>query len=442
MNFTNVGVAMNVTVLFFCLAAVFLAIFLSRKTGLNTGLYAIVFAYIIGSFFLDIPVSRLVGHFSVKILFLLLSVSLFYGYASENGMLEALANRVIYRFRHHTALLPFLLYLVCFGISGFGAAAPVVISLMAPVCYAIAAQTGIAPIVMSALIVWGAGAGGCVPWSSAGAILCGLISESEFARYGVRLSLTVCLNFFLGGLFCLTVLYLLTGGVRTRKLEMEPPRALTRKQSLTLWIMLGELALLVLPGMIQVLCPNPAAAYLAAHLDLQMLCIVGAIICGLLKLGDSRKILVHHVPWSVILTVCGISMLLGLASDAGAMDLVTDILGSGVSQRLISLGLILVGGFLSFFTGGVTVVIPMLVPVALSVYGTQGGSLPLLVSSAALGGLVTAVSPFSTGGSLAASAMPEEGLRSKLINQQILAAFFGWSVFALLALTGLFGIWG
>lgn len=106
---------MNVTVLFFCLAAVFLAIFLSRRTGLNTGLYAI------------------------------------------------------------------------------------------------AAQTGIAPIVMSALIVWGAGAGGCVPWSSAGAILCGLISESEFARYGVRLSLTVCLNFFLGGLFCLTVLYLLTG---------------------------------------------------------------------------------------------------------------------------------------------------------------------------------------------------------------------------------------
>lgn len=170
--------------------------------------------------------------------------------------------------------------------------------------------------------------------------------------------------------------------------------------------------------------------------------LAGAILCGLLKLGDSRKVLVHHVPWSVILTVCGISMLLWLASDAGAMDLVTDILGSGVSQRLISLGLILVGGFLSFFTGGVTVVIPMLVPVALSVYGTQGGSLPLLVSSAALGGLVTAVSPFSTGGSLAASAMPEKGLRSKLINQQILAAFFGWGVFALLALTGLFGIWG
>ena len=86
-------------------------------------------------------------------------------------------------------------------------------------------------------------------------------------------------------------------------------------------------------------------------------------------------------------------------------------------------------------------VIPMLVPVALSVADAGGGNISLLVSSAALGGLVTALSPFSTGGSLAASAMPEESIRGKLINQQILAAFFGWAVFALLALTGAFGIW-
>ena len=432
---------MNEMILLFCLAAVFLAIFLGRKTGLNTGLYAIALAYIIGNFFLDIPVSKLVGHFSVKILFLLMSVSLFYGYASENGTLEALANRIIYRFRHHTALLPFLLYLVCFGISCFGAAAPVVVSLMGPVCYAISAQTGIAPIVMSALIVWGAGAGGCVPWSSAGAVLCGLISESEYAAYGVRLSLTASLNFFLGGFLCLTVLYLLTGSFRARHLEMVPPKALSQPQRLTLWIMLSALGLLVLPGIIQLFLPNPLTAFLSAHLDLQMLCIIGSIACGLFKLGDGRRILSHHVPWNVILTVCGISMLLGVAADAGAMDLVTGALGSGVSQGMIALGFILIGGFLSFFTGGVTVVIPMLVPIALSVCSVRGGNLALLVSSATLGGLVTAISPFSTGGSLAVSAMPEEALRGKLINQQILVALLGWSVFALLAVTGLFGIW-
>ena len=432
----------NSTILILCLASVFLAILLNRKTKLNTGLYAIALAYLIGGFGMNLPASKLIGHFSVKILFLLLSVSLFYGYASENGSLAALANRIIYRFRRRTALLPFLLYLVCFGISCFGAAAPVVVALMGPVCYAIAAQTGIAPIVMAALIVWGSGAGGCVPWSSAGAILTGLIYESEFADSAVRLSLTVCLNFFLGGLVCLTVLYLLTGGYKARKLEMEPPQPLTQQQGLTLAIMAGELSLLVLPGSVQLILPNPITAYLAAHLDLQMLCILGAILCGLLKLGDSRKILIQQVPWNTILTVCGINMLLGIAADAGAMDLIASALSSGVSQQMLSLSFILIGGFLSFFTGGVTVVIPMLVPIALSVCAAGNGNPALLVSSAALGGLVTAVSPFSTGGSLAASAMPQESLRGKLVNQQILAAFFGWAVFALLAVTELFGIWG
>ncbi len=432
---------MNETIVFLCLAAVFLSIFLGRKTGLNTGLYAIALAYVIGTFLMDLPASKLIGHFSVKIMFLLMSVSLFYGYASENGALEAMAGRIIFRFRHHTVLLPFLLYIVCFAASCFGAAAPVVVSLMAPVCFAISAQTGIAPIVMSALIVWGAGAGGCVPWSSAGAILCGLISETDYAAQAVGLSMKVCLNFFLGGALCLAVLYLVTGSFRAKRMEMEPPKALTRQQRLTVALMLAELALLAIPSLVQTVWPNPVAAYLAEHLDLQMLCVCGAILCGLLRLGDSKKILTHCVPWSVILTVCGINVLLGVASDAGAMDMVLNALDGGVSQGIVSLGFILTGGFLSFFTGGVTVVIPMLVPVALSVADAGGGNISLLVSSAALGGLVTALSPFSTGGSLAASAMPEESIRGKLINQQILAAFFGWAVFALLALTGAFGIW-
>lgn len=137
---------MNETIVFLCLAAVFLSIFLGRKTGLNAGLYAIALAYVIGTFLMDLPASKLIGHFSVKIMFLLMSVSLFYGYASENGALEAMAGRIIFRFRHHTVLLPFLLYIVCSAASCFGAAAPVVVSLMAPVCFAISARPALHPL--------------------------------------------------------------------------------------------------------------------------------------------------------------------------------------------------------------------------------------------------------------------------------------------------------
>ena len=83
----------------FSLAAVFVAIVLNNKTKRNTGLYAIAFAYLIGCFGMGMKVSALTQLFSVKILFLLMSVSLFYGYAVDNGTLQVLASQIIYRFQ-------------------------------------------------------------------------------------------------------------------------------------------------------------------------------------------------------------------------------------------------------------------------------------------------------------------------------------------------------
>lgn len=430
----------DIIIILYCFAAIFLSIYLGRKTKLNTGLFAIVLSYLIGGFLMDMPASGLISHFSIKILFLLMSISMFYGYAAVNGTLEALASRIIYRFRKRTMLLPFVLYLVCFLISCLGAAAPVVCSLMAPVCFAISAQTGIHPIIMSALIAIGSGAGCCVPWSSAGAIICGIAADTPYADQAIALSMKICMNFFLGGLVYLILVYIGCKGYKATSLTMDKPKALNRQQKQTLAVILAALSLLVIPGVVEILLPNPVTAYLAAHMDLQMIAVLGAVICGLLHLGDTKRVMNEQIPWGTIITVCGISMLLGVASEAGAIDMVVEFLGSNVSLPVICLTFILIGGFLSFFTGGVTVVIPMLVPIALSIFASRGGNLTLLASSAALGGLVTAVSPFSTGGSLVAASMPDEDARAKLVNQQILLAFVGWGLFAVFAVTGIFGI--
>ena len=424
----------------FCFISIFLSIYLSKKTKLNTGLFAIAFSYVLGGFLMNMSANELISNFSVKILFLLMSISLFYGYASANGTLEALASRIIYHFRKYPAVLPFVLYVVCFLMGAFGAAAPVVCSLMAPVCFAISAQTGIHPIIMTVLIASGSGAGNCVPWSSAGAIICGILADTVFADQAVGLTMKICLNFFLGGLLNLLVIYFGFKGFRTAELTMEKPRDLTPKQLQTLIVILSALALLVVPGMVQIVAPNPVTKYLASHINLQLLSIIGAIVGGVLDLADSRMILKEHVPWSVMLTVCGISMLLGVASKAGAMDMVVEFLGGNVSTPLVCLTFVLIGGFLSFFTGGVTVVIPMLVPIAVSVFEARGGNLTLLASSAALGGLITAMSPFSTGGSLIAAAIPEKEDSGRLINLQLAITFVGWALFAVFAAVGLFGI--
>ena len=423
-----------------CLVGIFAAIGLNIKTKMNTGLFAIAFAYLIGCFGMGMSVSSLIEHFSVKILFLLLSVCVFYGYAVENGTLMALASRMIYRFRNRAKLLPFVLFLVCFLLAALGASPPAVASFMAPICYAIAAQTGIHVLIMTVLITTGAGAGACVPWSSAGAVICGVVNETQYAPEAFGLALKICANFFLAALATLILLYIAFKGYRAKAFSLERPEKLNTVQKKNLAVIGVALAWLLIPAMIQALAPNEVTAFLTKYCDTQMVSIFGAIVCGLMRLGDERKILQHAVPWTTILAVCGISMLLGVATEAGAVEMVSQVLSSNLSPAVIVAIFLLVGGFMSFFTGGVTVVTPMLLPIALLIATERNMNLTLVCSAAVLGALATGMSPFSTGGSLVVAGMPDEQEREKLVNRQFAVTFVAWGVFLLFGVTGIFGL--
>ena len=126
-----------------CLAAFAISILISYRRKLNTGVLAMAFAYLIGCFLMGLPVKDVVAQFPVKMLFLLFSVCFFYGYAIQNGTLQIIADHIIYRFRNKTKFLPFILYLLAFGLAVMGASAPAISSFLAPVCIIIGASTGI-----------------------------------------------------------------------------------------------------------------------------------------------------------------------------------------------------------------------------------------------------------------------------------------------------------
>ena len=58
--------------------AIALAIFLGYKTKINTGLFCIVFAYIIGCFVMGLKPKQVIGYWPTSTMFVILSVSLFY----------------------------------------------------------------------------------------------------------------------------------------------------------------------------------------------------------------------------------------------------------------------------------------------------------------------------------------------------------------------------
>ena len=56
-----------------------LAIFLGYRTKINTGLFCIVFAYIIGCFVMGLKPKQIIGFWPTSTMFVILSVSLFSG---------------------------------------------------------------------------------------------------------------------------------------------------------------------------------------------------------------------------------------------------------------------------------------------------------------------------------------------------------------------------
>lgn len=79
--------------------AIALAIFLGYKTKINTGLFCIVFAYIIGCFVIGLKPKRVIGYWPTSTMFVILSVSLFYNFAAINGTLEKMSGALLYACR-------------------------------------------------------------------------------------------------------------------------------------------------------------------------------------------------------------------------------------------------------------------------------------------------------------------------------------------------------
>ena len=85
---------MDVTLSIVIIAAIALAVFLGYKTGINTGIFCIVFAFAIGCFWMGLKPKELIGFWPTSTMFVILAVSLFYNVAAVNGTLEKISRGV------------------------------------------------------------------------------------------------------------------------------------------------------------------------------------------------------------------------------------------------------------------------------------------------------------------------------------------------------------
>lgn len=252
---------------------------------------------------------------------------------------------------------------------------------------------------------------------------------------------TVFRNTCVSQFILLTLLYFGFKGYRTRRVELERPRPLDKKQRLTLTVIIAALAAVMLPSMLPSMLNRifPEATFislLARKLDITVVAFCGTVLCLVLRLGDESAI-IKRVPWSVLLVICGMGTLIALASQSHLTDSLSAGVNSGAGGGAVAYMLALASSAMSFFSSSLGVVVPTLSVLLPAIHESSGLAPGLLFSLISCPAFFTGYSPFSTGGAIVMSSLEDEAERKKMMKFLLILPVFSCVGFLFLVMIGL-----
>ncbi|MBQ3373515.1 MAG: SLC13 family permease [Anaerolineaceae bacterium] len=410
--------------------AIVVAVYLGYKTKINTGFFAIAFAYIIGCFMLGLKPKELIAMWPTSTMFVIISVSLFYNFAAINGTLEKLSGSLLYACRNFPGLLPFALFFVAVILSVMGAAYFTVLAFLAPITMAICEESKMDKLTGAVAINCGALAGGNFPTAALGVIFRGLMDTAYEATPELALQDTFGPEMKVFGLavvFSLILIAIFRFGFKANReigkgVVFKKPEAYNEKQKTTLRLMIIMMIVVLIFPLLKMLIPSNAfIKNIAGKVDVGLVAFVFTVIGLLLKLAPQKEI-IAKVPWNTILMIAGAGMLIGVAVKAGTIEAVSTWIGSNVPAFLVPIALSLVGAFMSFFSSTTGVVAPALFPLIPGIAVATGLNPITLFACTILGAQSSAISPFSSGGSLILGSYGNDEERNALFNRLLFVA--------------------
>jgi len=117
---------------------------------------------------------------------------------------------------------------------------------------------------------------------------------------------------------------------------------------------------------------------------------------------------IKRMPWSAIVMVCGMTMLVTLVEKSGGMDVFTALLARLARPSTINGVIAFVTGVISTYSSTSAVVLPTFLPTVPGLVQQVGGGDPLAVAlSINVGASLVDISPLSTLGALCVATIPE-----------------------------------
>jgi Na+/H+ antiporter NhaD/arsenite permease-like protein len=381
------------------LAALVVAILVSCFTELNVGILALALAWAVGVYLGGMSLNDVIAGFPVSLFLTLAGVTLLFSQAQLNRTLDRIAHRAVRACRGNAGLIPIMFFVLGCALASLGPGNVSTAALLGPMAMAVAGRAAIPAFLMIIMVGNGAQSGSLSPFAPTGVIVNGLMEKIgldgyEFFTYWTNLAAHAFVAFAgyvaFGGLKLFKA-----GGAAT--IEHKAEDIQFDRANYTTMVVIG--ALLV--------------GVLFFGVNVGMGAFAGAVILAVLGAAD-HKASVRNMPWSVIVMMSGVTVLIALMERTGGLDLFTAALARTASPGTITGVIAFVTGLISVYSSTSGVVLPAFLPTVPGLVERLGGGDPLAIAASMnVGAHLVDLSPLSTTGALCIAAISSgESVRS------------------------------
>ncbi|MGA5202854.1 SLC13 family permease [Streptomyces variegatus] len=400
---------------------------IATTRSVNMGALAFAAAFAVGGLVAGLDADGIFAGFPGDLFVVLVGVTYLFAIARANGTTDWLVHAAVRLVRGRVALIPWVMFALTGALTAIGAVSPAAVAIVAPVALSFATRYGISPLLMGAMVVHGAQAGGFSPISIYGSIVNGIVEREKLPGNEVVLFLAS----LAANLVIAAVVFVVCGGLKlwARGAVEEPgtdvdgsagaprsaggtdevrpsPAGTATVTAPPAQSAVPDIARLT-PARIATLTSLLAlvVAVLVLDLDAGLTAITLAVVLSTAWPEDSRTA-TGQIAWPTVLLICGVLTYVGVLDEMGTITWAGEGVGGIGVPLLAAVLLCYIGALVSAFASSVGIMgalIPLAVPfLERGEIGAIG-----MVAALAVSATVVDVSPFSTNGALVLAAAPD-----------------------------------
>jgi di/tricarboxylate transporter len=317
---------------------------------------------------------------------MLVGVTLLFAQAQVNGTLDKLSAKAVNLCGGNLGLVPVMFFVVASVLASLGPGHISTAAMLAPMAMPMAARAGIPLFLMAIMVGNGAQAGSLSPFAPTGVIVSGIMDRinmggHEWYWFGTAYAAHAIIAF--GGYFLFGGWRLFGRTYHDHAGGAAAAEPFDRGNWLTLAAIFGVIV-----------------SVLAINANVGMAAFFAAAALAVLGVADHQQS-VKRMPWTAIMMVTGVTVLISLLEKTGGLELFSAMLAAVATPSTMTGVVAFVTGVISVFSSTSGVVLPAFLPTIPSVIARMGGGDPLaLAASMNIGSHLVDMSPLSTTGAV------------------------------------------